>query len=125
MNERAAAGAPIISAKINSVPTTGTVVVVTSATTTRNARSTRKVAMPRASATSGSSDESISGRYRIVIAPTEAIASTTVGVSWALLTPRISPKSREKVSDAYSLLRLTNSAPSPSIVTSVSAVATS
>jgi len=57
----------------------------------------RKVAMPRASATSGSSDESISGRYRIVIAPTQAIASATVGVSWPVLTPRISPKSREKV----------------------------
>ena len=62
MNERAAAGGPIIRLKISSVPTTGTVIVVASATTARNASCMRKVPMPRASATSGSSEESISGR---------------------------------------------------------------
>jgi hypothetical protein len=39
--------------------------------------------------------------------------------------PRISPNSSAKISDEYSVVKLRNSAPSPSISTSVSAVATS
>ena len=41
------------------------------------------------------------------------------------LMPSTSPNSSEKISGAYSVLKLRNSAPSPSIATSASAVATS
>ena len=41
------------------------------------------------------------------------------------LTPNTSPNSSEYASCAYSVLQLTNSAPMPSIITNVSAVATS
>ena len=64
VNDRAAAGGPISRLKMSRDPTTGTAMVVTSATTTRNARSIARALTPRASATSGATEESISGRYR-------------------------------------------------------------
>ena len=54
VNERAAAGGPIISEKISRAPTTGTVSAVAAASTSRNASSIRWLATPLASAMSGS-----------------------------------------------------------------------
>ncbi len=48
-----------------------------------------------------------------------------MGSTSPALTPNTSPNSREYASCAYSVLQLTNSAPIPSIITNVSAVATS
>ena len=48
VNERAAAGGPIIRLKISSVPTTGTVIVVASASTARKESSIAEGARPRA-----------------------------------------------------------------------------
>ena len=49
----------------------------------------------------------------------------TIGSTSPELTPNTSPNSSEYASCAYSMLQLTNSAPMPSIITNVSAVATS
>ncbi len=91
----------------------------------RNTISIRAELTPRASATSGMADESISGRKmtpmaRMLAAPRIAIGSNSSG-----LTPNTSPNSSEYVSCAYSVLTLMNRAPSPSIRTRASAVATS
>ena len=48
-----------------------------------------------------------------------------MGSTSAALTPNTSPNSSEYASCAYWVLQLTNSAPTPSIITNVSAVATS
>src|SRR5579871_3713777 len=61
VNERAAAGGPIKRLKIRRVPTTGTAIVVTSATTTRKARSIRRGLTPRAAAMSGETEDNSSG----------------------------------------------------------------
>ena len=50
VNERAAAGGPIIRLKMSRAPTTGTVMAVARATTTRNAISIRWLLTPLASA---------------------------------------------------------------------------
>jgi len=62
VSERAAAGGPIIRLKISKAPTTGSVMLVASATVTRNSSSIRRPRMPRAALTSGASDDSSSGR---------------------------------------------------------------
>ena len=62
VNARAAAGGPIIRLKMSAVPTTGTVIVVASATSSRKPSSMPNGAMPRAWALSGSTEESSSGR---------------------------------------------------------------
>src|SRR6202050_2788316 len=125
VKERAAAGAPIIRLKISSVPTTGTVMVAASATTTRKQSSMAKALTPRASPTSASTEESISARYSATIAATHATASAAVGATWLAEMPSTSPNSSDSISGAYCALKLRNSAPSPSIITSARAVTTS
>ena len=106
-------------------PTTGTVMVVAQATTTRNAISVRWGRSPRASAISGTMEVSISRRYRTPMARTHTSPRTATGKISLVLTPRISPKSSEKISGSYSVLWLRNAAPRASIITRASAVTTS
>src|SRR6266702_868398 len=110
---------------VSSAPTTGTVMLVARAMTSRNASSIRRAGTPRASATSGSTEDSISGRNMTAIAATDRAPNTPIGSTSAALTPNTSPNSSEYASWAYWLLQLTNRAPKPSIITNVSAVATS
>src|SRR5215470_9307176 len=70
VTDRAAAAGPIIRLNISSAPTTGTVMLVASAMTSRNASSIRREDTPRASATSGSAEDSINGRNMTTIAAT-------------------------------------------------------
>ena len=62
VNDRAAAGGPIIRLKINSAPTTGTVMAVARAMTIRKADSIRWLRTRLASAISGTTEESMRGR---------------------------------------------------------------
>ena len=66
MRDRAAAGGPIIRLKISRAPTTGTVMAVARATTMRKQISIRWLRMPFASAISGTTEESMSGRYKTI-----------------------------------------------------------
>src|SRR5260370_26385427 len=125
VSDLAAAAGPIIRLNISSAPTTGTVMLVARAMTSRNPSSIRRDDTPRASATSGSAEDSISGRNMTVIAAMDTRPSTTMGSTSPWLTPNTSPNSSEYASCAYWLLQLTNNAPTPSIITNVSAVATS
>src|SRR5215470_2130412 len=125
VSARAAAAGPIIRLNISSAPTTGTVMLVASAMTSRNASSIRRGGIPRASATSGSAEDSSSGRNMTTMAATDSAPSARMGRTSPALTPNTSPNSSEYASWAYWLLQLTNSAPMPSISTNVSAVATS
>jgi len=95
VNDRAAAGAPIMRLKISSVPTTGTVIAVASASTSKKAISIPKVLMPRALATSGRTDESMSGRYRTTMAQMQRPARIAVGANSLGLMPSTSPNSSE------------------------------
>src|SRR5690348_1335013 len=95
VRDRAAAGGPIIKLKISRAPVTGTVMVVARASTIRKAISTRRPRMPLASAISGTTEVSVSGRYRAAIAARQTAARTVMGRIWLALTPRISPKSSE------------------------------
>src|SRR5579875_1896511 len=70
---RAAAAGPIIRLNISSAPTTGTVIEVASAITTRKYTSVLRVDTPPASATSGSAEVSMSGRNARPIAAAAAI----------------------------------------------------
>src|ERR1700729_3016975 len=88
---RAAAGGPIIRLKMSAVPTTGTVMVVASATSIRNASSAGYGGIPRACAESGRVEDSSSGRYRTVRTTRQTAASTMVGPSWLVLIPSTSP----------------------------------
>ncbi len=90
-----AAGAPIIRLKINSVPTTGTVIVVARASTARNSISMRKRLTPRASPTSGRTEESISGRYNTATARIQRPPRIAVGAISFGLIPSTSPNSSE------------------------------
>ena len=76
-------------------PTTGTAIVVVSATTSRNTTSMRPRPTPRASATSGMTDENISGRYTSKTATMHTTPMAAMGTSSLLLTPSTSPKSSE------------------------------
>src|SRR6266849_1949100 len=67
----------------------------------------------------------ISGRNMTMIAAMDTRPSATMGSTSPWLTPNTSPNSSAYASCAYWLLQLTNSAPMPSIITNVSAVATS
>src|SRR5450759_5159135 len=125
VTDRAAAGGPIISLKISSAPTTGSVMLVARATITRKYISIRSARTPRASASSGITDVSRSGRYRTMIAAMDSAPSTAIGAISVALTPSTSPNSRDSISGAYSTLKLRKSAPRPSITTSARAVATS
>src|SRR6266704_1712416 len=125
VSDLAAAAGPIIRLNISSAPTTGTVMLVARAMTSRNASSILRAGTPRASATSGSTEDSISGRNMTAIAATDRAPNTRIGSTSAALTPNTSPNSSEYASWAYWLLQLTNRAPKPSIITNVSAVATS
>src|SRR5579863_9318364 len=125
VTDLAAADGPIIRLNISSAPTTGTVMLVARAMTSRNPSSIRRAGTPRASATSGSTEDSRSGRNMTMIAAMLTAPRTTMGSTSSVLTPNTSPNSSEYASCAYSVLQLTNSAPTPSIMTSVSAVATS
>jgi hypothetical protein len=122
---RAAAAGPIIRLNMSSAPTTGTVMDVASPITTRKYSSARRVETPRASAISGSAEVSISGRNATTIATMTATPRPAIGSTSFWLTPYTSPNSSEYVSSAYSVLMLMNSAPSPSMITSASAVTTS
>src|SRR5215469_18203666 len=68
VTDRAAAAGPIIRLNISSAPTTGTVIEVARAITTRKYSSVRRVETPRASATSGTALVSMSGRKATPIA---------------------------------------------------------
>jgi len=95
VNDRAAAAGPIISANISSAPTTGTVMLVASAITSRKHSSIRRVLTPRASATSGSADASSSGRYSSAITATLTAPSAAIGSSTLDPIPNTSPNSSE------------------------------
>src|SRR5215831_10307383 len=98
VSDLAAAAGPIIRLNISSAPTTGTVMLVASAITSKNASSIRRAGTPRASATSGSADDSISGRNMTTIAATDTAPSTRIGSTWSALTPNTSPNSSEYAS---------------------------
>src|SRR4029077_10147875 len=98
VSDLAAAAGPIIRLNISRAPTTGTVMLVASAMTSRNASSIRRADTPRASATSGSAEENISGRNMATIAATETAPSTRMGSTWSALTPNTSPNSSEYAS---------------------------
>src|ERR1022692_192077 len=125
VNDRAAPGGPIIRLKISSAPTTGSVMLVASATTTRKYISIRRLRTPRTSASSGITDVSRSGRKRTMMAPTQSAPNPAIGAMSLALTPSTSPNSSDSISGPYSTLKLRNSAPRPSITTSARAVATS
>ena len=93
VNERAAAAGPIIRLNISSAPTTGTVMDVASAITTRNASSIRSGDRPRAAATSGIAEDSISGRNMTRISTMLITPSTMIGRTSSALTPKTSPNS--------------------------------
>ena len=93
--DRAAAGGPIIRLKISRAPTTGSVMLVASATTTRKHISIRKLDTPRASASSGITEVSMSGRYKKIMAATDTAPSTATGSTSAVPTPNSSPNSSE------------------------------
>ena len=95
VNERAAAAGLIRRLKMSRAPTTGTAIVVVSATTSRKTTSMRPLPTPRASATSGITDENISGRYTSKTAAMQTTPITAIGMSSLLLTPSTSPKSSE------------------------------
>src|SRR5580658_3928004 len=61
VNERAAAAGLMRRLKMSSAPTTGTAIVVVSATMSRNTTSMSPLRTPRAAATSGMTDENTSG----------------------------------------------------------------
>src|SRR6185437_4816323 len=103
VSDRAAAGGPIIRLKISSAPTTGSVMLVATATTSRNSNSIRLAFTPRAAPDSWASEDSSSGRYIAMMATMHTTAPAAMGRISLELMPRISP----------------------SISTSVSAVATS
>ena len=94
-SDRAAAGGPIIRLKISSAPTTGSVMLVARATTTRKAISTRPARVPRASASSGITEVSSSGRNSTPTARMLTAAITATGAISFALTPRTSPNSKE------------------------------
>src|SRR5258708_13507235 len=93
--DRAAAGGPIIRLKISKAPTTGTVIAVASATTTRKHISMRWLRMPLASPISGTTEESISGRYSTVIATMQTTPRAATGTTSVVLTPSTSPNTLE------------------------------
>ena len=76
-------------------PTTGTVIAVASATTSRKQISIRWLRMPFASAISGTTEESMRGRYRMITAAMQGAPRAATGSNSVVLTPRTSPKSRE------------------------------
>src|SRR5580692_10650070 len=106
VSDLAAAAGPIIRLNISSAPTTGTVMLVASAITSRNARSIRRVDRPRASATSGIAEESINGRNITMIAAMDTAPKTTIGNTSPELTPNTSPNSSAYASGAYAVLQL-------------------
>src|SRR5689334_1297873 len=87
VSDLAAAAGPIIRLNISSAPTTGTVMLVASAMTSRNASSIRRARTPRASATSGSAEENISGRNMTPITATDTAPITRMGSTSSALTP--------------------------------------
>src|SRR5580700_6006644 len=95
VNERAAAGAPIIRLKISSVPTTGTVIVLARASTARNSISIRQRLTPRASPASGRTEEIISGRYSAATARMQRAPRIAVGTMSLLEMPSTSPNRSE------------------------------
>ena len=95
VNERAAAAGLMSRLKMSSAPTTGTAIVVVSATTSRKATSMAPLRTPRAAATSGMTDENMSGRYTTKIAAMQTRPINAMGSSSLLLTPSTSPKSSE------------------------------
>ena len=91
----AAAAGPIIRLNISSAPTTGTVMLVARAMTSRNARSIRRGGTPRAAATSGSAEDSMSGRNMTTIAAIDSAPNPRMGTTSSVLTPNTSPNSSE------------------------------
>ena len=77
------------------MPTTGTVIVVTSAIASRKHSCMATLEIPRASPTSASTEESINGRYRSSTTATAAAASAAVGTTSLLEIPNTSPNSSE------------------------------
>src|SRR5260370_31838125 len=119
VSDLAAAAGPIIRLNISSAQTLGTVMLGARAMTSRNTSSIRRAGTPRASATSGSAEDSISGRNMTTIAATDTAPSARMGSTSSVLTPNTSPNSSEYASCAYWLLQLTNSAPTPSLITNL------
>src|SRR5579875_628454 len=124
-SSRAAAGGPTMRLNMSSAPTTGTVMAVARATTTRKARSMGRVRSPRASATWGRAEDNRRGRYRKARAIRHPPARAAVGTSWDVLTPSSSPKRRENSWGPYSVVRLKKAAPRASMVTRARAVTVS
>src|SRR5579875_1053101 len=122
---RAAAGGPTMREKVSRAPTTGTVRAVAAASTSRNSNSIRGRLTPRASATSGTVEDSSSGRYRMRTATRLATASPSVGSSSPLDTPRMSPNNRANSSGSYSPDRLSRAAPMARAMTRARAVTAS
>ena len=79
VSERAAAAGPIIRLNISSAPTTGTVMLVARAMTSRKPSSIQRADTPRASATSGSAEDSSSGRNMTMMAAIDTAPSTRMG----------------------------------------------
>src|SRR5260370_61238 len=84
VSDLAAAAGPIIRLNISRAPTTGTVMLVARAITSRNASSIRRDDTPRASATSGIVEDSSSGRNMTMIAAMHTPPSATKAVTPAI-----------------------------------------
>jgi hypothetical protein len=99
--------------------------VVTSATSTRNAVSIRAGFSPLAAATSGTVDDRSSGRNSAPTAIRHSAPMTRQARTSLLEIPNIWPKSRALTAGSYALDSDRNRAPRASMVTIVRAVATS
>ena len=95
VTDRAAADGPIIRLNISRAPATGTVMLVARAMSSRNPSSIPRADTPRASATSGSAEDSSSGRNMTTMAAIDTPPSTRMGTTSPLLTPNTSPNSSE------------------------------
>ena len=69
--------------------------LVARAITSRNQRFILRAGTPRASATSGSAEDSMSGRNMTTIAAMDTMPSTMMGSTSSVLTPNTSPNSSE------------------------------
>jgi hypothetical protein len=122
---RAAEGGPIIKLNTKSAPTTGSARVVAAPTERRNQVSTFSGLTPRAAASSGATEVSISRRYMTTMRARQATAIAPVGRSSPVPAASGSPNKSENVCAEYSKLMLKNREPRPSRPTKMSAVTTS
>ncbi len=95
------------------------------ATTSKKQVCTLALRRPLASATSGTTEDSMSGRKSTAMAAMQPMPSSATGSSSLVLTPRTSPKRSEYTWGSYSVVRLRNRAPRARSITSARAVTTS